>query len=252
MLNERWRLALAAGALIVSGTGGPARAQGVAQAQPAARQEPANGSAVTAASGCDGSTSTRPLTAWEQHKYHMQECVLGFPDEFNALPLGARAHQFYQAHVANAEAARMVLYQFDFVEGKADLTLRGHDQLGMIAGLLLHNNCPIIIERTPWNPGIAASRRVAVINEFARVGLPVPPERVVIGVPIANGLAGVEALAVYRNMMIQTLSGATQSAIAGGSGGILNLGSGTAGTGSGTSPGTAGTGAGAGGLPGSP
>jgi hypothetical protein len=230
MLTERWRLALTAGALIVTGAGVPAQAQEVPQPRPPARQEVPEDAAVQAPR-----CPARPLTWWERHKLRLQECVVGFPEEFKAPPLGESVYAFYRAHVANGEAGRMVLYQFDFCEGRPDLTLRGHDRLAVIADLLLHNHFPVVIERTPWNPAVAEARRLAVINEFAHLGLPIAPERVVIGVPVANGLAGMEALAVYQNMLMQTQGGATQSSIAGGGGGFVGAGVGTTGQGTGTS-----------------
>jgi hypothetical protein len=98
----------------------------------------------------------------------------------------------------------MVLYHYDFENGREGLTLRGRDQLAKIAALLPVNFSPVIIERTPDNPALAESRRRLVLNELARGPFPVPPERVVIGLPIAAGLQGTEAEIIYSNLLTQT------------------------------------------------
>lgn len=129
-------------------------------------------------------------------------CVL--PPGIVGLGHFVRAHG--EAQVANREAARMVLYQYDFVEGTALLNVRGHQQLAKMAALLPRNfNC-IIIE--PCGPAIDQARRTAVLNELASGPFPVPSERVVVAVPTMIGLNGVDAVAIARDQLIrlQTLT----------------------------------------------
>jgi hypothetical protein len=126
---------------------------------------------------------------------------LGYPSEFDPAPLGASLYAHYRLHVENGDAARMVLYQYDFAGCSAGLNLHGHDRLVRIGALSSHNDFPIIIERTPWDPSIAEARRTAVIKELARGPFPVPPQRVVIGPAIATGLAGQEAMIIYLNQL---------------------------------------------------
>ena len=75
----------------------------------------------------------------------------------------------------------MVLYEYDFVRGTANLNQRGKDQLAKIAELLPRNFHYVIIEWTPANPQLAESRRVTVLNDLAQKPFPVPQERVVVG-----------------------------------------------------------------------
>jgi hypothetical protein len=146
-----------------------------------------------------------PRPSWLQRcKRNVQSCFLGFPGEFEAAPLGASVYLNGRTEVANGEAARMVLHQYDFVEGSAQLNPRGKDQLARIAGYLPRNFFPIIVERTPETASLAESRRLVVLNELARGTFPVPPERVVIGPDLANGLKGIEAEIIYRNLLDQT------------------------------------------------
>jgi hypothetical protein len=123
-----------------------------------------------------------------------------------APPLGASVYAHYYTHVANGEAARMVLYDYDFVPGGAALNCRGQDRLAQIQALMSHNCYPVVVERTSYCPPLADARRLAVLNELGHGPFPTPPERVVIGPPIAIGLQGVEAEIIYLNLLRQTLN----------------------------------------------
>ncbi|HEX8203234.1 MAG TPA: hypothetical protein VF590_22345 [Isosphaeraceae bacterium] len=138
---------------------------------------------------CDGDRQTRRL--WR--RYRCQDRFLGYPEEFVAPPLGASLYANNRTQVANAEAARMVLYDYDFVEGSNQLTQRGLDQLNKILARLPLNFFPLIIERTPRHPGLDETRRLAVLSHVARSPFPIPSERVIVGAPIATGINGEEA-----------------------------------------------------------
>jgi hypothetical protein len=116
-------------------------------------------------------------------------------------PLGLLIDLPFQTQMANAAAARMTLYDFDFVAGGAQLNYRGQDRLRQIAGLLPYNQFPVVVERMPFAPGLAEARRMTILNELAAV---LPPERVVVGPPLAVPLRGVEATYIYRTLMTQT------------------------------------------------
>jgi hypothetical protein len=191
-----------------------------------------------AAPAAAGPTPDRAPSFWQRCKRNLQECFLGFPEEFEAPPLGASVAAHYKTHVANGDAARMVLYHYDFVEGSDMLNLHGRDKLAEIGGMLPHNFFPIVVERTPACPHLAEARRVMVLNELTHSPFRIPAERVVIGPPIANGMLGVEAEVVYTNQISQVQSGGSPSAGGGVGGGQAILGSGT-GAGTGAASGTA-------------
>jgi hypothetical protein len=144
---------------------------------------------------------------WQRCRQNLQKCFIGFPEEFKAPPLGQFVYLFGRTEVANGDAARMTLYHYDFQEGRAALTSRGKDQLAKITGLLPQNFFPIVIERTTDVPELAEARRRVVLGALAKGTFPVPPERVVIGIPTANGLNGVEAEIIYRTLKTQTENG---------------------------------------------
>jgi hypothetical protein len=156
---------------------------------------------------------------------------LGYAREFEAPPLGYFLYLHGQTEVANGEAARMVLYHYDFVEGSDQLKPRGKYQLAKITALLPLNFNPLIIQATPEAPALDEARRVAVVRELAVGSFPVPPERVVIGRPPAIPLQGDEAERIYRNLLLNTEAGGLRATGGGGttgpglgttSSGILN------------------------------
>jgi hypothetical protein len=139
---------------------------------------------------------------WRRLKTTLQPHFLGYPAEFEAPPLGHFVYLHAKTQVANGDAARMVLYHYDF-DG-TQLSTRGEYQLEKIAAMLPRNFFPIVIEADPQRPGRDEARRVAVLQALGRGPFPVPPERVLVGRPIAGGLNGVEAERIYNNLIRQT------------------------------------------------
>lgn len=158
-----------------------------------------------------------PLGFWDRVRYRLQDWCLGFPEEFRSPPLGAFLYEHFKTEVANGDAARMVLYQYDFVDGSDVLNHHGQEKLARIAALLPTNFFPVVIEALPCAPGLAEARRVVVLNLLACGPFPIPPERVVIGPPIAAGLSGREAELVYQNLLIQTQRQGVLAGLGGGS-----------------------------------
>jgi hypothetical protein len=102
----------------------------------------------------------------------------------------------------------MVFYHYDFVEGSPQLNVRGHDKLARLAKVLPTSFCPVVIERTPETPGLDERRRGIVLAGLTDFQFPVPPERVVIGPPVAAGMAGFESIFVYGNQLSALQAGA--------------------------------------------
>ncbi|MBI3467065.1 MAG: hypothetical protein HY000_28965 [Planctomycetes bacterium] len=151
------------------------------------------------------------LNSWKNHwNYHrkprLQEKYWGYPEEFCEPPLG----YFVNAHVAtqlsNGEAARMVLFHYDFIDGGANLKPRGKRQLAKIAKLLT-NLHPIVIEASA-DAALDESRRQAVLSQLAETMSAVPDERVQVGFPLSRGLEGAEAVLIYERFYGQLSAGA--------------------------------------------
>jgi hypothetical protein len=136
-------------------------------------------------------------------KLWLQDCFLGYPAEFQPLPLGQAMGNSFATQVANGAAALMVLYDYDFVPGTALLNPRGQDRLARIGASLSQNVFPVVVERV-CPPALGEARRLSVLQVLAAGPCPVPPERVVVGLSPAYGLSGVEAEIVYSNLLLQT------------------------------------------------
>jgi hypothetical protein len=219
---------------------------------PAPRATVTPAPAVSAASpscgtNCGAKDMGSSWQLWRAEKHAAcQAHFWGYPAEFVAPPLGATIHTHFRTMVANGEAASMVLYHADFVYGSNALNLHGRDELTRIAALLQGCGAPIIIERTPEAPGLAEARRSAILNILAFNNIVIPPERVLIGPPIAIGLSGVDAQALnllsLQNLRTQGQSlpvPASGSGVTGVTGGGIGGGT-TGGTGVGTGGGTIG------------
>jgi hypothetical protein len=182
---------------------------------------PVTAPAASAPEGCSCG-ERRGMSRWWWHKTqckrHLQECALGYPEEFNEWPLGSSLYAHGRTQVANGNAARMVFYHYDFVEGTAQLNVRGRDKLVKVAHLLPATFCPVVIERTSSTPGLDEQRRAWLLAELTESRFPIPPERVVIGPPIAAGMTGYEAIFVYGNQLGALRAGGGLGSVSGYSG----------------------------------
>jgi hypothetical protein len=197
----------------------------------------AEGAPSPAAPSCAAPVAGGGLVARTGHRGDCQAKMWGYPEEFLAPPLGAVMAANFRPMVANGQAADLVLFRMDFLHGCESLNAHGADRLARMASQLGHLPFPIIIERTP-EPGLAETRRAAVLALLAREGVPVPPERVIIGPRLSVGLTGPDAMRVqqyylinsdYQNQPVPVL---TQGGIGGtGAGGTTGLTSPTGGGG---------------------
>jgi len=102
----------------------------------------------------------------------------------------------------------MVFYHYDFVDGTSQLNYRGRDKLAAVAATLPNSFLPVVVERTPREPGLDQSRKDVLLAELGRGSFPVPSERVLIGPPIAYGMTGYEAYnAIYPRQISNLQSG---------------------------------------------
>ena len=124
-------------------------------------------------------------------------------------PLGFFMYAAVNTQIANGEAARMVLYHYDFIQANDQLNARGAARLNKIAQLLPQNPFPVVIQQSLENRVLDEARRRTVLRELAKKPFPVAEQRVVIGEPPARGLDGVDAEAIHENLLEQMKSGST-------------------------------------------
>jgi hypothetical protein len=131
----------------------------------------------------------------------VHEDFIGDPDLFAEPPLGASLYGTIAVMRAKAEPHVYTLYRSDFLVDAPALTPVGIGRMDRINRTLRGWCGPVIIEPTPDKPGLAESRRDAVIAALQQGGNPVGPERVVIGPPVAPGLLGTDAGNNYATLI---------------------------------------------------
>ena len=114
---------------------------------------------------------------------------------------GENVNTFWAIQIANGEAARMVLYHFDFVPGQPELTARGTRQLSRFADMLQQTPHSLILQPSPEQPRLDELRRVHVLNVLAMMDVHVPEERVIIRIPQTRGLDGIDAEAIQLKQL---------------------------------------------------
>ncbi len=114
---------------------------------------------------------------------------------------GENVNNFWAIQIANGEAARMVLYHFDFVPGQPELTSRGTRQLSKFADMLQQTPHTLIIQPSPELPRLDELRRDHVLNALAMMDVHVPEERVIIRIPPTRGLDGIDAEAIHLKQL---------------------------------------------------
>ena len=108
-------------------------------------------------------------------------------------PAGENLNTFWAIQVSNGEAARMVLYDFDFVPGQPNLTPRGTRQLARFADMLQQTPHPLIIQPSPQQPTLDEFRRAHVFSTLVKMNVPVHEDRLIVRIQESRGLDGIEA-----------------------------------------------------------
>jgi hypothetical protein len=131
----------------------------------------------------------------------LKDTFIGRHDMFYEPPPGYYVRNTFGVMKAKADPHRFTLYRSDFLPGTTRLSPPGAARFNLIANRLPGWLGPVVIEWSPDEPGLAEARRVAVLATLASAGLPVVPERVVIGPSPYPGTLGTDA-ANYYNVMI--------------------------------------------------
>ncbi|MBC8117925.1 MAG: hypothetical protein H7062_26335 [Candidatus Saccharimonas sp.] len=139
-------------------------------------------------------------------KQRCQAKYWGYPEEFCEPPLGSMLLGYQMTQVANGQAARMALYQYDFLPASDQLNARGKAQLAKIAIWLPTNAFPVFVEPTPASPDLDERRRLAVWHELSTNHFSIPSGGVIVGRPNVRGLDAGDALLLDRNRLGLTAS----------------------------------------------
>jgi hypothetical protein len=151
---------------------------------------------------------------------------------------GTYVNAYLNKQADKAELDDFVLYYNEFRDGEAQLGPFGRRHLAQIIARLSSVPFPVVIQpepehlqatNTPNNPEdkkvdarqVDQMRRKVVIDLLCQAKIPNAEERVVVGIPTAEGLFGEEAERIYPQMMQNQLGG-----FGGGYGAYGGLGSG--------------------------
>jgi len=115
------------------------------------------------------------------------------------FPLGQVTDAHWETQQTNAEAAKFILYDHEFVGDTAKLTPKGEKHLVQIAIRLEHVPFPVVVEQSPDGryPQLDTERRQAVVRYLSGLGLEGFENRVVVASAFAPGLSAVEGEAAY-------------------------------------------------------
>lgn len=142
-----------------------------------------------------------PRTRREIRHQAWRDTFIGRPADFIEPPLGTYVRGQFSLMRAKADPHRFTLYRSDFLDGTDRLSPTGATRFSLMAARLPGWLGPVLVEWSPDEPGLAEARRSAVVTALRGAGLPIIPERVVIGPSIYPGGMGEDA-ANYHNVMI--------------------------------------------------
>jgi hypothetical protein len=165
---------------------------------------------------CSPKRQPRQQGCYGRFKQRCQAKYWGYPEEFCDPPLGTMLMGYQMTQIANGQAARMALYQYDFLPESDQLNSRGRVQLARMAEWMTTNDFPVFVEPTSGDSELDELRRQTVWLELTGKYLSIPSERVLIGTPNVRGLDANDALLIDRSRLDLT---ATRGASGGGGGG---------------------------------
>ena len=135
-----------------------------------------------------------PVRRAARHTYNvLQDNFIGYPQEFVEPPPGFYIAETYSLMNAKANPHRFTLYRSDFLDGTNRLSPNGASRFNLMAKRMGGWLGPVVIEWSPDQPGLAETRKQAVLALLSSAGTPVVPERVVIGPSPYPGLYGTDA-----------------------------------------------------------
>ncbi len=136
-------------------------------------------------------------------------------------PNGTYACQWIHAEKARADQDKFVIYQYEWMSPEVTkLTPSGQGHVAQIAQELCQTPFPVVIEPSS-DRRVDEWRRAAILEALAGSGNPVPPDRVILGRPEAEGLYGQEAPGVARGMLSNQTGGQNTGTGTLGTGGTL-------------------------------
>jgi hypothetical protein len=142
-----------------------------------------------------------PMTPAQARHKHWADTFIGRPADFIEPPVGFYVNETFGMMRTKADSHRFTLYRCDFLEGTDKLSPIGASRFNVMAARLRGWLGPVVIEWSPDQPALAEARRTAVVAALTGAGLPVVPERVVIGPSPYPGGLGADGQNYYNTMI---------------------------------------------------
>jgi hypothetical protein len=114
-------------------------------------------------------------------------------------PNGTYACQWAHEERGRAAQDNFVIYQYEWSADVTKLTPFGQRHVAQIAQSLCQAPFSVVIEPSS-DRRLDEARRMAVLEVLANSGNPIPPDRVILARPEAEGLYGLEAAGTARGM----------------------------------------------------
>jgi hypothetical protein len=131
----------------------------------------------------------------------LQDNLIGYPEEFIEPPAGALVGENFHMMRAKADPHKFTLYHSDFLDGTSRFSPTGAARFNLMVSRLPNWLGPVIIEWSPDRPGLAESRKAAVLATLQRANFPVVPERLLIAPSPYPGALGTDAANNYEIMI---------------------------------------------------
>lgn len=131
---------------------------------------------------------------------HFKDRMCGYGEYFAQPPLGFIRDEVISMQAAKADGHKFTLYRSDFIPGTTKLSPSGAARMNVMATRLSGWLGPIVVEWTPEDPALGEARKGQILAQLQGAGLPVVPERVLVGPTATPGLNGVQADVNYQSM----------------------------------------------------
>lgn len=129
------------------------------------------------------------------------------------LQVGTSLHGIMATQIAKGDAAQMVLYEYDFHPSEARLNCHGMMRLLQIARKLPRVPFPLLIQPSLVDPALDQARRQVVVDTLLSLEPSMSVERVIIALPPARGLDGIDAELIHARVLRLSAGGAPGSGV---------------------------------------
>ena len=125
------------------------------------------------------------------------------PGADRPFPLGEVTDAHWETQETNAQAAKFIFHDHEFVGETADLAPSAKKHLMQVALRLEHVPFPVVIEESEYNrhPELDQKRRHTVVEQLGRLGVENAEERVIVANSFAEGFTGIEGESAYYSTL---------------------------------------------------